>query len=87
MIQRREFIVLLGGAAAWPLAARAQQPTMPVVGFLSSASPAPFAHLVAGLRRGLQDAGFVEGRNVAGAPAHAQAGTKERASGTNKGTA
>ena len=63
--RRREFISLLGGAAAaWPLAARAQQPTMPVVGFLSIASPAPFAHLVAGLRRGLQDAGFFEGRNA-----------------------
>ena len=56
---------LFGGAVAWPLAARAQQPAMPVVGFLSIASPAPFAHIVAGLRRGLQDAGFVEGRNVA----------------------
>ncbi len=64
-MKRREFITLLGGAAAWPLAARAQQPTMPVVGFLSIASPAPFAHLVAGLRRGLQDAGFVEGRDIA----------------------
>jgi putative ABC transport system substrate-binding protein len=56
---------LLGGAVAWPLAARAQQLAMPVVGFLSIASPAPFAHLVAGLRRGLQDVGFVEGRDVA----------------------
>ena len=66
MSTRREFITLLGGAAAaWPLAVRAQQPTMPVVGFLSIASPTPFAHLVAGLRRGLQDAGFVEGRDVA----------------------
>jgi putative ABC transport system substrate-binding protein len=65
-MNRREIITLLGGAAAtWPLAARAQQPTMPVVGFLSIASPAPFAHLVAALRRGLQDAGFVEGRDVA----------------------
>ena len=61
---RRELIAFLGGAAALPLAARAQQPTMLVVGFLSSASPAPFAHLVAGFRRGLQDAGFVEDRNV-----------------------
>jgi putative ABC transport system substrate-binding protein len=65
-MRRRAFITLLGGASvAWPLAARAQQPTMPVVGFLSIASPAPFAHLVAGLRRGLQDAGFVEGRDIA----------------------
>ena len=62
---RRTCIAALGGAVAWPLAAGAQQPTMPVVGFLSIASPTPFAHLVAGLRRGLQDAGFVEGRNVA----------------------
>ena len=62
---RREFIAVLGSAAAWPVMARAQQPTMPVVGFLSIASPTSFAHLVAGLRRGLQEAGFVEGHNVA----------------------
>jgi putative tryptophan/tyrosine transport system substrate-binding protein len=63
-VRRREFIALIGGAAvAWPVAARAQQ--VPVVGFLATTSPAPFAHLVAGFRRGLQEAGFLEGRNVA----------------------
>jgi ABC-type uncharacterized transport system substrate-binding protein len=66
MIGRRAFITLLGGAAAaWPLAAGGQQPAVPTVGFLSTASAAPFAHLVAGLRRGLQETGFVEGRNIA----------------------
>src|SRR5262249_43590177 len=64
-LRRREFISLLGGAAAWPLAARAQQTAMPVVGFLGTASAGPFTHLVAGLRRGLQETGFIEGRNVA----------------------
>jgi putative tryptophan/tyrosine transport system substrate-binding protein len=63
-VKRRTFIAGLGSAAVWPLVARAQQPTIPVVGFLSIASPTPFAHLVAGLRRGLQEAGFVEGRDV-----------------------
>ena len=63
---RRAFIAALGSAAAaWPLVAWAQQPTMPVVGFLSIASPTALAHLVAGLRRGVQEAGFVEGHNVA----------------------
>jgi putative tryptophan/tyrosine transport system substrate-binding protein len=65
MMRRREFITLLAGAVAWPLAARAQQPAMAVVGFLGTASAGPFAHLVAGFRRGLQETGFVEGRNVA----------------------
>jgi ABC-type uncharacterized transport system substrate-binding protein len=62
-MRRREFIALLGGGLAWPLAARAQQP--PVIGFLHSGSPEPNAKRVAGLRKGLADAGFVEGKNVA----------------------
>jgi putative ABC transport system substrate-binding protein len=64
-MNRREFTVLVGGAAAmWPLAARAQQPAMPVIGFLHSAIPGPYEPMIVAFRKSLNDAGYFEGQNV-----------------------
>src|SRR5436190_5761663 len=64
-MKRREFVLLIGGSAAWPLAARAQQTTRPVIGFLSISSPGAHAPFVAAFNQGLKELGFIEGQNLA----------------------
>jgi putative ABC transport system substrate-binding protein len=64
-VRRRDFITLISGTAAvWPLAARAQRPSIPVIGFLNSESPGPLAQFVSAFHRGLNETGYVEGKNV-----------------------
>jgi putative ABC transport system substrate-binding protein len=65
-MRRRNFISLVGGAAAWPIAARGQQPKMPVIGYLGLASAAVMVPRAAGFKQGLSEIGYVEGQNVCG---------------------
>ena len=64
-MRRREFIVAVGGSVAWPLAVRAQQPALPLIGFLQSGSADATAHMLAAFHSGLREAGYIEGQNVA----------------------
>ena len=63
-MRRRDFIKVIGGAVTWPLTARAQQPAVPVIGFLSNASPDLYSDRLRIFREGLKEAGYVEGQNV-----------------------